>query len=105
MLTLAQAEISYWELFLAQEAVLLSTESMGTADTMLGDNRSRFESGRGARLDVLEAEAGLALRRSRHSVAQQRQVEAMNRFAAFFAGTPFEHGLQYVVTDEPQPRT
>ena len=105
MLTLAQAEISYWELFLAQEAVALSAESMQTADTLLGDNRSRFESGRGARLDVLEAEAGLALRRSRQSVAQQRQVEAMNRFAAFFAGAPFEHGLQYVVTDAPQPRT
>jgi outer membrane protein len=92
-------------LFLAQEAVALSAESMQTADTLLRDNRSRFESGRGARLDVLEAEAGQALRRSRASVAQQRQVEAMNRFAAFFAGSTYEHGTHYMVTDAPVPRT
>jgi outer membrane protein len=105
MLTVAQAEISYWELRLAQEAVRLSADSVRTAQTLLGDNRSRFEAGRGARLDVLEAEAGLALRRSRQSVAQQRQVEAMNRFAAFFAGSPYEEGVAYVATESPALRS
>ena len=103
MLTVAQAEISYWELFLGQRAVALSVESTQTAETLFKDSQSRFESGRGARLDVLEAEAAMALRRSRQSVAQQRQVEAMNRFAAFFGGAPFEQGLEYVVTDTPSP--
>jgi outer membrane protein TolC len=104
MLTVAQAEIGYWELFLAQEAVRFSAESVRMAQTLLDDNRSRFESGRGAQMDVLEAQAGLALRRSRESVAQQRQVEAMNRVAAFFAGSPFEQGVTYLATDAPAVR-
>jgi outer membrane protein len=105
MLTIAQAEISYWELFLAQEAVGLSNESVQTADSLLTDNQSRFESGRGARLDVLEAEAGRALRRSRQSVAQQRRVEAMNRFAAFFAAAPAAQGRSFRAGDAPELRT
>jgi outer membrane protein len=105
MLTIAQAEISYWELFLAQEAVELSNESVKTAESLLSDNRSRFESGRGARIDVLEAEAGFALRRSRQSVAQQRWVEAMNRFAAFFAAPSFAQGKHFKAIEAPELQT
>ncbi len=102
MLTLAQAEIGYWELFLAQQAVRFSGESVRTAEDLLKDNRSRFESGRGSRLEVLEAEAGLALRRSRESVAQQRLVEAMNRMAAYFGSSPAEEGRRFVAVDQPR---
>lgn len=104
MQTVAQAEVAYWELALAQEQYRLSTESVRSADSLLTDARARFDSGRGAELDVLEAQAGLASRQARQSTARQRLVEAVNRLAAFFGGEPESDGVQYFATEKPSVR-
>jgi outer membrane protein len=105
MLIVAQAEITYWELALAQEQHRLSNESVRTAAQLLADGRARLEAGRGTQLDVIEAQAGLALRESRRSQARQRLVEAMNRLAGFFNGRPLEEGVFYQASEAPTVET
>ena len=65
MQVVAEAELAYWNLYYAQEELKLSRESVQLAETLLNDSTASFDAGRGSRLDVLEAEAGLALRQSR----------------------------------------
>lgn len=105
MQTIAQAEIAYWELALAQEQLRLSQESVEIARSLYDDNKARFEAGRGPELDVLEAQAGLAMRHSRTTVARQRLVESVNRVAAFFAGRPEVDGVLYQTIERPRAAT
>lgn len=104
MQTIAEAEIAYWQLHFAQEEYRLSRESAAMAEMMVTDGRTRFEAGRGSRLDVLEAEAGFAVRRSRESEARQKWVDAHNRLAGYIAVSPLESGVQFVAVDDPQSR-
>lgn len=102
MQTVAQAEVTYWELALAQEQYRLSNESVRSARALLEDSQARLDAGRGARIDVIEAQAGLAQRESRRTQARQRLIEAMNRLAAFFNGRPEQEGIQYQATETPR---
>ena len=79
MLTVATAEASYWNLYLAQEQIRFFNESLQTAEKILHDNRERLAAGKGSQLDVLEAEAGVALRKSKLSDAEQKLYEASAR--------------------------
>ncbi len=79
MLTVATAEASYWNLYLAQEQIRFFNESLQTAEKVLHDNRERLAAGKGSQLDVLEAEAGVALRKSKLSDAEQKLYEASAR--------------------------
>jgi outer membrane protein TolC len=104
MQVVAEAELAYWDLFYAQEELQLSRESVDLARTLLSDSTASFDAGRGSKLDVLEAEAGLALRLSREREAYQQSIEAMNRLSSFFGGVPKEHGAGYVAVDSPVSR-
>lgn len=76
METIATAEAAYWNLFMMQEQVKFFRESVAVAQGIVQDNRVRAEAGRGAELEVLEAEAGLALRQTKLAEAQQKRNEA-----------------------------
>lgn len=102
MQIVAEAEMAYWQLHFAQEEYRLSKESVEVAQTLADDSRARFDAGRGSRLDVLEADAGLAMRRSRESEARQKWVEALNRLASYFGTSAQESGIEYVATDVPE---
>lgn len=104
MTVVAEAELAYWDLYYAQEELKLSRESVQLAQTLLEDSRASFDAGRGAKLDVLEAEAGLALRRSRERESFQKQVNAMNNLASYFGGVPREYQVGYIVTDSPESK-
>ena len=99
MNVVAEAELAYWQLYFAQQEVQLLGESVNLARTLVQDSTVNFDAGRGSRLDVLEAEAGLAMRQSRESLAQQRRVEALNRLAAYMGGLG-PAGLSEVVASE-----
>lgn len=86
MLTISRAEAAYWDLFFAQEQQRISEESVQLARSLYEDNKTRLEVGRSSELEVLEAEAGLSLRRSRRSEAGQRQTEAANQLSTMFSG-------------------
>jgi len=86
MVVLSTAEATYWDLYLAQEQLRLHQDSVGLADTILADVRISFEVGKSNELDVVQAETGLALRKSRRSEAEQKLYEAVNRLTAFYSG-------------------
>src|SRR5689334_20737807 len=87
MLTISTAEASYWNLYMAQEQVRFFQESVSTAEKILNDGRARVQAGRGSELEVLEAESGLALRRSKLSEAEEKLYEAANRVLSLYSQT------------------
>ncbi len=87
MIVLARAEMAYWNLVLAQDLVGLRRESVVVAEKILADNRERVNMGKMSDLEVQQAEAGVALRRTKASEADLKRVEAMNQLRTFFAET------------------
>lgn len=88
--TLAGAEAGYWGLYLAQEQLRFFDESVKVAETVLTDARARTAAGKAAEIDVLQAEADLAMRRNGRSEALQKLGEARSRAAGFIDTTPFD---------------
>jgi outer membrane protein len=88
--TLAGAEAGYWGLYLAQEQLRFFDESVKVADTVLADARARNAAGKAAEIDILQAEADLAMRRNGRSEAVQKLGEARSRVAGFIDTTPFD---------------
>jgi len=105
LLTLvSSAEATYWNLYLAQEQVHLFEESVKTAGTILRDNQTRLEAGKGSALDVLEARAGLGLRQAKLEEARQKLVEAANRVLSLYAETASLTNPPVHAVDSPAPR-
>lgn len=102
MVMVSTAVASYWELYLAQEQVRFFNDSVATAAKILTDNRARREAGRGSELDVMEAEAGLALRRSKLGEAEQKLFESVNKVLALASSTILETNRQIRAGDEPR---
>jgi outer membrane protein len=92
-LVLSQAELAFWDLVAAQELVSLRRQSTGVAERVLADNRERLTAGRMTELDVLQAEAGLALRRSGVADAEQRAVESGALLSSFLGQNSGAWGL------------
>jgi outer membrane protein len=101
MLIVSTAEASYWNLYMAQEQVRFFRESVATAEKIFNDNRARLEAGKGSELEVLEAEAGLALRRSRLSDAEQKRYEAANRVISLYSETVIASRQMIRAVDQP----
>lgn len=85
ILSMGQAESGYWDLYLAQEQDRLSAESLATAEKILTDNRARADVGKGSALEVLQAEAGAAFRRTRMNETRQKVVEMATRLGSLFS--------------------
>jgi outer membrane protein TolC len=101
MLTLANAEAGYWELHLLQEQARFGEDSVATASKILADNRARVDLGKSPALEVLQAEAGLAFRRTRLNEAQQKVYEGGTRLGSLYAYTPGRSGPLPRAVDHP----
>jgi outer membrane protein TolC len=75
MLTISTAEASYWNLYLTQEQARFLRDSVRFAEELLLDADERFKAGKGSELERLEARAGLALRHSKLTEAEQKYFE------------------------------
>jgi outer membrane protein len=84
MTMVSQAEATYWSLHLAQEQVRFFEESVRTSETILHDNRTRLDAGKGSELEVMESEAGAGLRRAKLNEARQKLAEAVNRVYSLY---------------------
>ena len=102
MTIVGQAEATYWNLHLAQEQVRFFEESLRTADTILRDNRTRLEAGKGSELEVMEAEAGAGLRRAKLNEARQKLAEAIGRVVSLYGDTVTAQNTQLRAVDNPQ---
>jgi len=102
MVVISTAEASYWNLYMAQEQVRFFKESVATAERILNDTRDRVRAGISSELDMLEAEAGLALRRSKLSDANQKLYEAGNRLISLYAESVVSPNRFVRAVDRPQ---
>ena len=101
MVTLSQAEVAYWTVYFAQEQLRFLDESVSVAESLLNDSREKVKAGKGAELDVLEADAGLALRRTKRSEAAQRHSEAISQMLVQ-AGISPRNAPDFTIADRPQ---
>jgi len=85
MQVIAEAIVAYWDLRLAQEKQNVRQDSVLIAETILNDNIVRVRTGKMAATEVLEAKAGLALRRSFLIEARQAIVTAVNNVRTLFS--------------------
>ncbi|MBI2929867.1 MAG: TolC family protein [Verrucomicrobia bacterium] len=104
MSVVSTAEASYWNLYMAQKQVSFFQESVTLAEGILKDNRVRFQTGKGSDLEVLEAEAGVALRKSRLAQVQEKLIEAANRLRALYADARFATNNLVLAVDEPEAK-
>jgi outer membrane protein TolC len=86
MLTVAQAENAYWNLYFAQEQLRFFDDSVAVAQNVLDDSRQMLKAGQGSDLDVMEAQSGLALRETKRNEVLQNYLEAVGNLQSL-AGT------------------
>jgi outer membrane protein TolC len=102
MVTLSQGESAYWAVYFAQEQLRFLQESVGVAETILSDSRVKVKAGKGSELDVLEAEAGLALRHTKRTEARQKASESMAQLLVLAGESPSgQNTTPYLIVDEP----
>ncbi|MBL9140128.1 MAG: TolC family protein [Verrucomicrobiales bacterium] len=101
MLMLAQAESAYWELYLAQERARIAQDSVTLSGKILADNKARLEVGKAPELEVLQAEAGVSLRKARLNESRQRIFEVASRISNLYGRTPRQSPARPRASDEP----
>jgi len=85
LVVVGSVESVYWDLYVAQERLELRRASVAAAERLLVENRERVQEGKMAEIELVEAEAGLAQRRSAASDAMQHLVEVSGRLRTLFA--------------------
>ncbi|OGV69820.1 MAG: hypothetical protein A3K19_28875 [Lentisphaerae bacterium RIFOXYB12_FULL_65_16] len=104
MALVARAESAYWDLVLAQQTQTICDESVATAEKILTDNRERVAAGKMPDVEVLQAEAAIASRRSQQQDARNRRVAAVDQLRTFFSETATAGATGIVATDTPVDR-
>lgn len=106
MLVITTAEAAYWNLYLAQEQVRFFRESIQLAEGLVRDNAARLEAGRGSELEIAEATAGLALRRTKLAEAEQKYLDTAAQMSTLVAEALSENTPLFRATSAPgQPGT
>lgn len=71
MKLVADVEVAYWDLVAAREEIRVREQALGLVRTLLEANRAKAKAGLMAKLDVLQAEASLAVREGGFLAAQR----------------------------------
>ena len=100
MILISTAEASYWNLYMAQEQMLFFKESVAVAESIRNDNQTKLKAGKGSELEVMEADSGLALRKSKQSDAREKFFEAISRLSALYGASGSNQLV--VAIDTPQ---
>jgi len=79
MQTISTAEAAYWSLAFAQEQYRMRAESVEIALKLVEDNRERVRAGKMTDLDLMEAEAELAIRVAQQADAEQNLLDSMTQ--------------------------
>ena len=101
MRKVSEAATVYWDFYRAQENLIFAKESVRIAEKILTDNRQRHRTGKMAKTEVLEAQAGVASRKTLVSEAQHEHREAANRLSKVLSVTPSHDTGRFVATDKP----
>lgn len=101
MITVGRAESAYWDLYLTQEQERISQESIATAQAILSDNENRLKLGRSSELEVLQSQAGLALRKARYGEARTKRVEGASQLASLLSEPGILTNMNLRAIDKP----
>lgn len=106
MLTVYQAEGTYWNLYFAQEQVHFFDESVSVAQEVLNDAKEKYKAGQGSELDEMEAQSALALRDTKRNDALQSFYDALGHLQMLtgMAPDPVHAGTQnpaFRAVDDP----
>lgn len=99
MQVIADAISTYWDLYIAREKYEVIEDSVDIAAKLLSHNRVRVATGKMAETEVLEAEAGLAIRKSLQSEAEQQVILATNSVRSLFSLSVADNQLSIKPTD------
>lgn len=99
MLVIARSAAAYWDLHSSQEKYHARKRSVEIAEEILRDNEDRVRVGKMAVTELIEASAGVALRRSLVSEAKQTLVSAIYNARSYFASSGSGGRSQIVTTD------
>lgn len=83
MVILVGAEVSYWNLYYAQEQLRFYEESLNTVKTLAADVEGRFSVGKASELEVLNAKVAVSGREAQLAVAKQSLTETVNMALGF----------------------
>jgi outer membrane protein TolC len=84
--TVASFELAYWDLVLAREELGVKRESLKLADSLLDLTQKKFEAEVVSRLELTQAEAGVASRKEALISAQKTVWERENELKLFISG-------------------
>lgn len=101
MLTISGAEAAYWNLYFAQEQLRFFEESVALAQSILSDSQEKLRAGEASELDVLEAQSGLALRKTKQNEALQNFHDAIGRLHILAGSTPAPGDTTFRAVDRP----
>lgn len=105
MKVVSNAVAAYWNLYLAQEKYRMRQDSVKIAEQVLRDNRERVKTGKMAETEVMEAEAGLLIRKSLESEAKQDIVTAMNDLRGYISSSVGDKEMEIEFTDQIEINT
>src|SRR5664280_197742 len=103
LVVVGSVESVYWDLYVAQERLGLRLTSVAAAEKLLAENQDRVHEGKMAEIELVEAEAGRAQRRSAASEAQQHLIEVSGRLRTLFAEPVDEPNRVLHASDVPPP--
>ncbi len=100
MKIVAVSASAYYELYMAQDKVKMRQESVRIAEKVLNTNHEWVKAGRMPKTEILEAEAGLDIRKSLQSQAKQDLVVAMNTVRSLLLASVTEATTTFVASDK-----
>ena len=83
MVILVGAEVSYWNLYFAQEQLRFYEESLRIVQVLASDVEGRFSVGKASELEVLNAKVAVTGREAQLAVANQSLAETVNMASGF----------------------
>jgi len=98
-----QIEDGYWALIALAEAQRVAEKSVATAKALLEQVQTQYEVGVVSRVEVTEAEAGLAAREFALIQARNTYLGAQDRFANLVLGTDFQAGSRFEIIPADDP--
>ncbi|HLP75471.1 MAG TPA: TolC family protein [Candidatus Paceibacterota bacterium] len=101
MLTISRAEAAYWNLYFAQEQLRFFEESVSVAQSILNDSQEKVKAGRAAELEVLEAQSGLAVRKTKQNEALQSYYTAIGAVCTLSGVSPTHANRSIRAVDVP----
>jgi outer membrane protein len=107
---ITQVESAYWNLAFAQELYQINSDSVEIAKKLVRDAEERVKTGKMSQLDLVEAEAGLALREISLSDSKQNIMSTMTELKLLITDLKLDSDLLLIAIDpldsidEPAPQ-